>query len=224
MRKIFLILGMMVLLVGIGVLLYPLWLETFYNRDIKDLEKKYEEKIEGDSRLDALYEKLKAYNLTLFETGQNGLKDPFSYSQPNFDLSEYGLLDNMIGFINIPKMEISLPIYLGANNENMEKGAVHLTETSFPIGGINTNAVIAAHRGYITPMFRNIHFLEIGDEIIIKNFREELLYRVTEIKIIHPSAIEEVLIQPGKDMVTLSTCNPLGENYERYIVYAERVN
>jgi sortase A len=153
---------------------------------------------------------------------QDKLIDPFSYSQPSIDLSAYGIEDNCVGFITIPKMNITLPIYLGANDQNMDKGAVHLTETSYPIGGINTNSVIAAHRGAHTAMFRDINVLEIGDEVIIKNFRETLTYRVVEIKIIAPTDVAELLIQPGRDLVTLLTCHPLGSNSQRYVVYCER--
>ena len=124
----------------------------------------------------------------------------------------------------LPKMDIELPILLGANEENMSSGAVHLTGTSYPIGGVNTNCVIAAHRGYSrTAMFRDIEALEVGDKIYIENFREKLIYQVTELRIIEPTDIDKLLIQEGKDMVTLVTCHPYGYNYQRYVVFCERV-
>lgn len=93
------------------------------------------------------------------------------------DMSFYGIEDNIIGFLEIPDLDLELPILLGANSENLAKGAAHLTETSYPIGGENTNCVIAAHRGYYqTEMFRNLDKLEIGDVIYIENFRETLTY------------------------------------------------
>ena len=78
----------------------------------------------------------------------------------------YGIKNNIIGYLSIPKIKISLPVFLGANEENMKKGAVHLTETSYPVGGDNTNCVIAAHRGYSkAAMFREIEKLELNDKI-----------------------------------------------------------
>ena len=105
----------------------------------------------------------------------------------------------------------------------MKKGAVHLTETSYPIGGENTNCVIAAHRGYSkTAMFRDIEALEVGDPVYIENFREELEYEVVKTKVIAPSDIEEILIQKGKDMLTLITCHPYRHNHKRYVVFCEK--
>ncbi len=170
-----------------------------------------------------LYQELKYQNEILYKEKQKDLKDPFSYEQQSIDLESYGLRENIIGFISIPKMNVELPILLGANNENMKKGAVHLTETSYPIGGENTNCVLAAHRGYSrTAMFREIQKLEIGDEIYIQNFRETLIYKVAEIRIIDPTDIQELLIQEGRDMVTLLTCHPYRYNYQRYVVFCER--
>lgn len=172
-----------------------------------------------------LYQELKRRNQELYEEKQKDLKDPFSYEQPTIDLTEYGLEGNIIGFIFIPKMEMELPILLGANTANLREGAVHLTETSYPIGGENTNCVPAAHRGSSrAAMFRDIEKLEIGDEIYIQNFRETLTYRVAELRVISPTDVQELLIQPGRDLVTLITCHPYRHNYQRYVVYCERVH
>ena len=166
---------------------------------------------------------MKAYNEKIYKDKQSDLKDPWSYEQSSFDLTKYGVDNNIIGYIIVPHMEIELPIYLGANSDNMAKGAVHMSQTSLPIGGENTNCVIAAHRGYKgIPMFCDIEIMEIGDEVIIKNLWETLKYRVSNIKIINPSDSQEVLIQSGKDMVTLITCHPYTKNYKRYVVYCER--
>ena len=105
----------------------------------------------------------------------------------------------------------------------MKKGAVHLTETSYPIGGENTNSVIAAHRGYgKAQLFRHIEKLEYGDKIYIQNFREELVYEVYEIKLVNPDTISELAIEEGKDIITLITCHPYRVNAQRYIVKAKR--
>ena len=174
--------------------------------------------------LEKLYEELKFRNEELYKNKQENLVDPFSYEQPSIDLSEYGIQDNTIGYIRIPKMEIEVPILLGANSANMKKGAVHLTETSYPIGGENTNSVIAAHRGYgKAKLFRHIEKLEKEDLIYIQNFREELVYKVYEIKLVTPDSISELAIQEGQDIITLITCHPYRVNTQRYIVKAKRI-
>lgn len=170
-----------------------------------------------------LYQKLKEYNQELFETGQKNLSDPWSYRQNTFDLSAYGVKDDVIALLKIPAMDIELPVYLGANEQNMAKGAGHLTETSMPVGGENTNCVIAAHRGWKgIPMFRDIEKLELGDTLTMTNYWETLTYVVTEIKVIKPNDSHEIFIQPDKDMVTILTCHPYTKNYRRYVVYFER--
>ena len=171
-----------------------------------------------------LREELQRQNAQLFAENQKDLKDPFSYAVPGIDLTAYGLEENFIAFLQIPKMNIELPVYLGATQENMALGAAHLTQTSYPIGGSSTNCVIAAHRGYSrADMFRNIELLEIGDEIFLQNLWETLTYRVVEIRVIDPTDVEECLIQPEKDLVTLLTCHPYGYNYQRYLVICQRV-
>lgn len=222
-------------LAGLIVLLYPTFTNYLYNREVQHKKETFHQQIEQAKDLteedtsalpfEDLYQELKRRNEQLFLENQSDLKDPFSYEQPGIDLTEYGLEGNIIGFVSIPKMEIELPILLGANTENMKQGAVHLTETSYPIGGENTNCVIAAHRGYSrAAMFREIQKLEIGDEIYIENFRETLTYRVDEIKIISPTDVKELLIQPGRDLVTLITCHPYPYNYQRYVVYCTRMS
>jgi len=147
-----------------------------------------------------------------------------SYCQIDFGLQQFGFAEDMIGFIEIPKMGVKLPILSGATEENMRRGAVHLPQTSLPVGGINTNAVIAAHRGMSTAvMFRDIEMLEMGDVIIITNFYQTLIYAVVETRVILPTQVDAVMIQSGRDLVTLSTCHPYRHNHQRYLVFGERV-
>lgn len=220
--------GLLFLLAGTIVLAYPHVGQLLYKNQANQLISDYTDRMENtpekEDNRDWLYELMVAYNKNLYENEQKNLIDPFSYQQPDFSLKQFGLGEEMIGYINIPKMNVQLPIYLGANSENMKKGAAHLTQTSLPVGGANTNAVIAAHRGMSTAaMFRNIEKLQVGDGISITNFRETLYYEVAEIKIISPTDIDEILIQPGRDIITLITCHPYRHNYQRYVVYCERV-
>lgn len=170
-----------------------------------------------------LYEQMTAYNENIFANHQADLSDPWSYEQSSFDLTEYGIEDNVAAVIEIPRMDVELPVYLGATRKNMERGAVQLGQTSLPVGGVNTNCVIAAHRGYRgIPMFRDIEALRPGDEVIVHNFWETLTYEVSEIQVIYPSDIDKVLIRPGEDMVTLLTCHPYTQHTRRYAVFCTR--
>lgn len=171
-----------------------------------------------------LYQEMQAYNQQIFSEGQSGLTDPWSYEQETLDLSKYGIYDGMIGILDIPKMDVTLPLYLGATQEKMAKGAVMLGQTSFPVQGTDSNCVIAAHRGWKgIPMFREIERLEIGDELTIQNCQETLTYRVSEIEIILPDESDKIMIQPGRNMVTLMTCHPYTQNSRRYVVYCDEV-
>ncbi|MBR1845792.1 MAG: class C sortase [Oscillospiraceae bacterium] len=172
---------------------------------------------------DRLYQDLAAYNRQIYEEHQAGLTDPFDYQNPAFDLTEYGYSENVIGVLWIPRLDLELPIYLGANWDNMAKGAGLLGQTSMPLGGENTNTVLAAHRGWKgIPMFRNIQQIQLGDKIQITTPWDTLVYRVCELKIVTPEDMDSILIQPGRDMVTLVTCHPYTHNYQRYLVFAQR--
>lgn len=169
-----------------------------------------------------LYDAFLAYNQQLFAQGQSGLKDPFAYETPAFDLTGCGLPDDVIAALWIPRLDLELPVYLGANAANMARGGALLGQTSMPLGGENTNTVIAAHRGYYgAEMLRNVQQIQVGDKIQLTTPWETLIYRVSELKIIDPSDINAVLIQPGRDLLTLSTCHPYTRNSQRYLVIAE---
>ena len=225
-RKILIIISIIFMIIGITLFCFPHISNFIYEQGVERDREEFVEKIlqsENEEILDKLYKDLQEKNQKLYEDMQNNLVDPFSYEQPAIDLSEYGIYNNVIGYINIPKMNVELPILLGANSANMLKGAVHLTETSYPIGGINTNSVIAGHRGYgRATLFRHIEKLEIGDEIYIKNFKEELTSVVYDIKIIEPDDVSELKVQDGEDIITLITCHPYRVNSHRYIVKAKR--
>ena len=223
-----LLLAVLIGLVGLSLLLWPEARNAVYDRDIATLRAEFAQANEpgpgeSSSPREDLYQLLTAENERLFASGQAGLSDPFAYESIAVDLSAYGLVDNRIGFIAIPAIGIDLPIYLGASREHMKRGAVHLTHTSYPIGGINTNAVIAAHRGSVVVMFRDIDKIVPGDAIIITNFRERLVYQAVESAIIDPDEIDRITIVPDRDLITLLSCHPRGVNDRRIVVYAERV-
>ncbi len=171
-----------------------------------------------------LLEAMQAYNAVLWEQKQSGLSDPWAYEQPSFDLREYGIDNEIFGVIRIPRLELSMPIYLGATEQHMADGAAHLSQTSIPIAGENVNCVLAGHRGYNgASYFRYIPDLQVGDEVIVTNLWGELRYKVVGSKIIAPNDIQEILIQEGCELLTLLTCHPYASNgRQRYVVYCER--
>lgn len=173
-----------------------------------------------------LWDAMTAYNQRIYEEGQSALSHSGAYQASIFALTNCGLPDEKFGVISIPKLELEMPLYLGATDENMANGAAVLSETSIPIGGTNTNAVIAGHRGWGgASYFRYITDLTLGDEVTITNLWETLHYQVVGTKIIEPHEIENILIQPGRDMVTLLTCHPYASGgKQRYLVYCERIS
>lgn len=212
------------------ILLYPgIFFRYFYKIKTESMFRQFEETTENvrdanPEKYARLYEEMKNYNEELIKNNQENLADPYAYANPAIRLEEYGVENGIAGYIKIPVMDLELPLYLGANEENMSKGAAQLTETSMPIGGNNTNMAVVAHRGYsYAKMFREIEKLKIGDEIFITNFWETMTYKVERIEVISPDEIDKIRIQEGKDMVTLVTCHPYPHNYQRYLVYCERV-
>lgn len=224
-RKFLIVLTIIGFLIGLGIFLYPHISSWLINNEVKDAIKEFETNgtIAQSKPEDELYQAMVAYNETLYKSGQSEISDAWTFKQEEFKLNGYDYKNNAVATITIPKMELKMPIYLGATKENMSRGIVNLGNTSLPVGGKNTNCVLAGHRGYRgAPFFRNIEDLQIGDEVIINNYWERLKYNVFEIKVIYPTESEQVLIQDGKDMITLITCHPYRNNYQRYVVYCRR--
>ena len=226
-RKFIVALTIIGFLIGLGIFLYPHISSWMINNEVRDAieEFKTNSSLAYSKQKDALYQAMMAYNETLYLSGQSEISDAWTFKQEEFKFNDYDYKNNAVATITIPKMELEMPIYLGATKENMSRGIVNLGNTSLPIGGKNTNCVLAGHRGYRgAAFFRNIEDLQIGDEIIIDNYWEQLKYNVYEIKVIYPTESEQVLIQEGKDMLTLITCHPYRNNYQRYVVYCRRSN
>lgn len=218
---------------GLGLYLYPDMKTGLLNmqteRFICEFEEAFIRDEKGDSAdkrmiqdKDLLLKNVREYNTSIYENGQTDFTDAWSASQAPLPLK--GFQSKIFGYIRIPDMEVILPLYAGAGKEHMEKGAAILGSTSLPVGGKNTNSVIAAHRGYRgAPYFRDIEKLRTGDEILITNPWKTLLYRVESAKIIDPDDSDSVKIQKGRDMITLLTCHPYRSHGQyRYVVYCTR--
>lgn len=235
MKKPIRTIAVILLIVGIGFFAYPIALRVAFDMQANNAMNQFERLKTDELQTDIthnngniLYAELRKamfdYNEKLYLNGQSGLIDQLSYEIPNFLLSDYGIDSDILGYITILKIDVKLPIYNGANQKNMAKGAAYLANTSLPVGGDNTNCVIAAHTRYKgIHMFKRITELEIGDEIYITNLWETLVYKVVETKVIDPIDSQNIYIKTGRSLVTLSTCHPYPKNYQRYLVYAELV-
>ena len=150
-----------------------------------------------------LYAQMKEYNMRIYKEKQSELKDAFSYTTNDFDFSFYGITDDIAGYITIDALNLRLPLYIGSSLENMRKGATVMNKTSMPIGGVNTNCVIAAHRSM--GFFGDIELIDIGDKVTINNLWGKIDYKVIKIIVINPFDVDKIKIFPGQDMVTLIT-------------------
>ena len=174
----------------------------------------------------SLYADMEAYNEQLYLRGQDKLASSWAYQEAIFELSEYGLSDEVFGTVSVPSLDILLPLYIGASESNMAKGAAIMAQTSMPIGGKNTNCVIAGHCGfYGADYFRYLCDIQLGDEVIITTPWSADSYTVVETKIIQPDDIAEILIRPDRELLTLLTCHPYasGGKY-RFLAFCERTN
>jgi len=126
--------------------------------------------------------------------------------------------------IRFPAAKVDMPIYHGTSDATLLKGAGHLEGSHLPIGGESTRSVITAHRGLASAtMFNHLDQVEKGDRFTIEVFGEVLTYEVREINVIQPEATDSLRAEPGRDLVTLVTCTPLGINTHRILVTGERV-
>lgn len=197
--------------------------EEYYG--VEETEDEAEDTGEEDTEMPyaELYEAIVRYNQEIYESGQEDFRDAWSYVQSPVDID--CLENELFGYIEVPSMGVKMPLYIGASVSNMAKGAAIMGQTSIPIGGTNTNSVIAGHRGYGgSPYFRYITDVELGDYVYITNPWETLTYQAVDIQVINPYDSDAVKIQEGKELVTLLTCHPYasGGKY-RYLVFCERV-
>lgn len=215
----------LIFLVGLSLLLYPTvsdyWNSLHQSRAITS----YAEQVAGLD--DALYQQLwaqaDAYNKTL-----PGKTDRFNLTDE--ELEEYDQLlsvpgTNVIGYIEISKIDCYLPIYHGTNEAVLQTGVGHLEGSSLPIGGESTHSVISGHRGLPSAkLFTDLDQLEEGDTFVIYVLDETLTYEVDQIRIVEPTEMSELAIEEGEDYCTLVTCTPYGINTHRLLVRGHRVD
>ncbi len=155
------------------------------------------------------------------------MEDPYSKARHARGRAAYARMlevHEQIGHIQIPTIDLDIPIRAGTSEEVLQTSAGHLEGTSLPIGGNSTHTVITAHSGLPTAkLFTDIKDLKKGDRFYIHNIAETLAYEVDQIKVIEPSNFEDLLVVPGHDYATLLTCTPIGINTHRLLVRGHRV-
>ena len=132
--------------------------------------------------------------------------------------------DGVMGYIEIPKLDLRLSIGHGTEEDVLQKMVGHVEGTSLPVGGESTHAVLSAHRGLPTAkLFSDLDLMQVGDRFTIHTLNQTLTYQVDQITVILPEEVEALAIEPGKDYVTLMTCTPYAVNTHRLLVRGVRV-
>ena len=224
MRKTSLVLAVLLAVAGICVMLWPVFTGHRLQSNVTTaVQEFWAERNEPEQRYPELLADLQTYNQRIYVEKQSGLVDLESCEEPAADLTAYGIDDEIIGVLEIPAMELTMPIYVGASDDHLAAGAAVLGNTSAPIGGVNTNCVIAGHRGWKgADFFRHIDRLQVDDTVTLTNLWETLTYTVVDIQIIQPHEVEKIKIQQGRDLLTLLTCHPYASGgRQRYVVYCE---
>ena len=131
--------------------------------------------------------------------------------------------DPMMSWVEIPSINVSMPIYHGTGEEALMAGVGHLEGTSLPVGGTSSHCVLTAHSGMRNlSMFDDIHALEEGDLVLLHTMNQTLAYRVVGSEVVWPDEVESLAIEPGADKLTLVTCTPYGVNDHRLLVHCDR--
>lgn len=221
-----------IFLAGLSLLLYPFVANQWNNHRQKQLISSYEDNLTqlteaGDIDYAKELKKAQAYNDALVPSI---LPDSFAVAdaREEEDSAYMNCLnltgDGMMGTIEIPKIQVKLPIYHTTEATVLEKAAGHLEGSSLPIGGENSHAVISAHRGLPSAsLFTDLDKLELGDHFLIHVLDETLAYEVDDIQVVEPEDTESLAVEPGEDLVTLLTCTPYGVNSHRLLVQGHRV-
>lgn len=213
---------------GAGIFLYPAVSNYLAERQQKEVIYSYQSEVSGmdQAELDAAWDEAVEYNENL---AGDPVHDPFimgsGYVLPdNYEdvLNING--DGVMGYVEIPKIDVYLPIYHGTSEEVLEEGAGHLEMTALPIGGKDRHPVISAHRGLPSAeLFTRLDEMETGDRFYIHVLDETLAYEVDQIEVILPEELSLLQPEEDKDLVTLLTCTPYAVNTHRLLVRGTRV-
>lgn len=220
-----------IFLAGLSLLLYPLVANEWNNYRQKRLISNYEEAVTqaGESiDYEAEWKKAHDYNEALLPSI---LPDSFAVAAASEEEDEVYMSclnlagNGVMGYVEIPKIDIKLPVFHGTDEKVLEQAAGHLEGSSLPVGEANTHAVISAHRGLPSAsLFTDLDRLEEGDHFLLYILDDILCYEVDRVSVVEPEETEGLSVIDGEDLVTLLTCTPYGVNSHRLLVRGHRVD
>lgn len=213
----------LIFLAGLGFLLYPtvsnLWNRAHQSRAIATYTKQVEKL--DDSQNKEMLKAARKYNKSLLKKSDHwklSKKDKKKY-ESLLDVSGTGIM----GYIEVPKIDCSLPIYHGTDEGALQIAIGHLEGSSLPVGGKNTHCVLSGHRGLPSArLFTDLDQMEEGDVFVLNVLGRKLAYEVDQIKVVLPDEMSDLEIVQGKDLCTLVTCTPYGINTHRLLVRGHR--
>ncbi len=224
MSRLMTLLIVVVFVAGLSFLLYPtvsnLWNQAHQSRAIAT----YTEQVEklDDSSNKEMLKAARKYNKELLKKADHwklSKKDKKKY-ESLLDVSGTGIM----GYIEVPKIDCSLPIYHGTDEGALQIAIGHLEGSSLPVGGKSSHCVLSGHRGLPSArLFTDLDQMEEGDTFILNILGHKLAYEVDQIKVVLPEEMSDLEIQEGKDLCTLVTCTPYGINTHRLLVRGHRV-
>lgn len=214
------VLFLVLFLIGIGAAAYPAFGNWYTEKKRSVVLTEYEKalaKIEDADLTDA-FKQAEIYNDALF-TGEIDEKE-----RPDYGELLCTTEDGIMGYVEIPAIQIRLPIYHGCTENELSKGAGHLPSSSLPVGGKSTHAVLAAHSGRAdSKMFTDLDQVKEGDLVYLYVLNKTLTYEVDKITVTTPDDTDAIQIIDGEDLLTLLTCTPYGTNTHRLLVRGHRI-
>lgn len=215
----------LILIAGLSLLLYPSVSDYWNSFHQTKAIASYAEEVAGldDEKYDELWTAARQYNSLLAKQGSTFILTDEQKKQYNELLDVSGL--GVIGYIEIPEIDCSLPIYHGTEESVLQIAVGHLEWSSLPIGGESTHSVLSGHRGLPSAkLFSNLDKLTEGDLFMLRVLDEVLTYEVDQILIVEPQDVDSLGIEENKDYCTLVTCTPYGVNTHRLLVRGYRVD
>ena len=214
----------MIFLLGLSLLLYPAVSDYWNSKHQTRAIAVYSEEVSGldENQYQALWEAAAAYNASLLERNNAYLLTEEQKAAYEQLLNVSGL--GIMGYIEIPSIDCSLPIYHGTEESVLQIAIGHLEWTSLPVGGESTHCVLSGHRGLPSAkLFTNLDKLQEGDVFLLRVLDEVLTYEVDQILIVEPQETGALRIVEGEDLCTLVTCTPYGINTHRLLVRGHRI-
>jgi len=218
------ILIILIFFLGLSLLLYPAF-SNYWNaqRQTKAINH-YAEQVADINRekYNQIWEDARAYNESLWERINPYLLDEEQQAAYNDQLNLGG--DGLMGYVEIPSIGVSLPVYHGVSDKVLKSAVGHLDWSSLPVGGEGTHCLVSGHRGLPSAkLFTNLDAVVEGDIFTLQILDETLTYEVDQILVVEPHETDALLLQEGKDLCTLITCTPYAINTHRLLVRGHRV-